>query len=45
MCRDFKYFGQHIEILMKKEKIQVFGIDANLEPERHAMDADPDSAK
>ncbi len=45
MCRDFKYFGQHIEILLKKEKIHGFVIDANLDPDRHALDADPDSAK
>ncbi len=32
MCQDFKYFGQHIEIFMKKEKIYMFRIDTDPDP-------------
>jgi hypothetical protein len=39
-CHDSKYFGQLIEIFMKKQKIHILGIDTN--PDRHALNADAD---
>jgi hypothetical protein len=44
MCHDFKSFGKHIEIFMKKvQKIPVFAIDTD--PNRPDQDTDPDPGK
>jgi hypothetical protein len=41
MCHDFKCFGQHIEVFMKKvKKTHVLGIVTD--PDWHDLDADPD---
>ncbi len=41
-CHDFEYFGQHIDIFLKKGKIHVLGIETDPDPDFHALDADPD---
>jgi hypothetical protein len=32
MCHDFKYFGQHIEIIKKKQKMHALGISTDPDP-------------
>jgi hypothetical protein len=48
MFHDFSYFGPHIKMFMfnvheKCKKLHVLGI--HTDPDRHALNADPDPAK